>query len=156
MPTALKNFKLAKQIKCLVGNKAALVDVEEELEVEFGESGANPNPDASSVGASAAIDASPSLSSQVAEAASKATPASAIKKRGHQTVAENGEAKEEEEEEETPQEEEHKSPLFKAMKSAPLQHSKVIDLKVVDWFQNEDTSDFLLCKVLKSKKKPQK
>ena len=46
-----EEVKLTKQIKCWIGSKAASGDAEEEFnlkEVDFGDSSANPNPDASS------------------------------------------------------------------------------------------------------------
>ena len=48
-PNCPEEVKLAKRIKYMIGNKAAIGNAEEEFnleEIEFGESGANPNPDA--------------------------------------------------------------------------------------------------------------
>ena len=46
-PDYPEEVKLAKQIKCQIGNKAAVGDAKEEFnlkEIKFGESGANPGP----------------------------------------------------------------------------------------------------------------
>ena len=59
-PNCPEEVKLAKRIKYLIGNKASVGDAEEEFnleEIEFGESGANPKPDAVSEADAESADA---------------------------------------------------------------------------------------------------
>ena len=85
-PDCPEEVKFAKQIKCVIGNKAAVVDTEEGFNLEdgkFGESGANPN-------------AEPSNRSPEEDGvtASTVTPSSTMKKkRACRTATEEREAK---------------------------------------------------------------
>ena len=83
-----EEVELAKSVKCMIGNKTAVGDAEKEfklMKVEFGENGANPNPELEPMD-SPDISGSPDA---VGVTERKVTPSSTItkKKRAHRKAA---------------------------------------------------------------------